>query len=260
MANRFLLTLLVLSSTCVVRYAAAASFVAPSVVSSRTNFARARGSNCGSSLHVYHFGADGSKDNGDGNSPYRGKVSQYVPDGLTLEEYNKIKQKEQKQQSKMNFGAWGPRFQTTNAPGGNWFSVASLWTGGFNPNADASVNGSTNADGKIGVAMWLRRYGVSYCMLLFATQFAFSRLLSQRALPATLVPIFARLSPPAAHILSYVVKFLFASIVLNPVITISSFAKRREFVLMKSFGVEKAALVVSALMVLASSIIRLNVF
>ena len=56
----------------------------------------------------------------------------YVPDGLTENEYSKIKQKEIERLKKMNYGAWGPRFKRTGVPDGDWMVMPSLWTNGFN--------------------------------------------------------------------------------------------------------------------------------
>ena len=47
----------------------------------------------------------------------------YVPDGLTAEEYEKIKAKEKAEKEKKTFGAWGPRFRRTAAPTGAFFQV-----------------------------------------------------------------------------------------------------------------------------------------
>lgn len=59
----------------------------------------------------------------------------YVPDGLSPEEYEKIKQKEASDVKKKNFAMWGPRFQQSDGPpGGDWFLMRNLWTTG-NPNA-----------------------------------------------------------------------------------------------------------------------------
>jgi len=57
--------------------------------------------------------------------------SQYVPSGLTAEEYAKIKDGERKKRNKMDFGAWGPRFSKSARPEGDWMTMPSLWTNGF---------------------------------------------------------------------------------------------------------------------------------
>jgi hypothetical protein len=58
----------------------------------------------------------------------------YVPDGLTPDEYNRIKKKEQEKLSKKDFGAFGPRFLKTGIPEGDWFLMRNLWTTGFQSN------------------------------------------------------------------------------------------------------------------------------
>lgn len=55
----------------------------------------------------------------------------YVPSGLTEEEYNRIKDTEAERVSKLNYGAWGPRFKPSGTPNGDWFVVPQLWTSGF---------------------------------------------------------------------------------------------------------------------------------
>ena len=66
------------------------------------------------------------------------EVKGYVPDGLTPEQYAKIKQQESDRQKKMNYGAWGPRFARSGRPDGDWMVVPSLWTSGFDTNAQYS--------------------------------------------------------------------------------------------------------------------------
>lgn len=90
------------------------------------------------------------KNNNDGNNEStqdgsdNTNATPYVPSGLTLEEYTKIKQKEQEELSKKNFGMWGPRFSPTNKPpDGDWMLMPSLWTGGF----DVDNNGNYNRNG-----------------------------------------------------------------------------------------------------------------
>lgn len=64
------------------------------------------------SLNAYHFGAGAvRKEPPVAKRSYKG----YVPDGLTLEEYTKIKEEELKKQRSMNFGMWGPRFVSYKA-------------------------------------------------------------------------------------------------------------------------------------------------
>mmetsp|Transcript_25275 Transcript_25275/g.31148 ORF Transcript_25275/g.31148 Transcript_25275/m.31148 type:complete len:262 (-) Transcript_25275:68-853(-) len=61
-------------------------------------------------------------------------VTGYVPDGLTADEYAKIKKAELEKNESMNFAAWGPRFARSGRPDGDWMVMSSLWTGGFNSN------------------------------------------------------------------------------------------------------------------------------
>jgi hypothetical protein len=56
----------------------------------------------------------------------------YVPSGLSIEEYSRLKMKEEENRKKMNFGAWGPRFKRSDAPDGDWMVMPALWTNGFN--------------------------------------------------------------------------------------------------------------------------------
>lgn len=58
----------------------------------------------------------------------------YVPDGLSPEEYAKIKREEAVRTKSMNFGKFGPRFLKSNRPQGDWFLMPSLWTAGFDLN------------------------------------------------------------------------------------------------------------------------------
>lgn len=67
--------------------------------------------------------------------------SQYVPSGLTAKEYAKIKGGERKKRSKMDFGAWGPRFSRSARPDGDWMTQSSLWTSGFTIGTQEPING-----------------------------------------------------------------------------------------------------------------------
>ena len=56
----------------------------------------------------------------------------YVPSGLTSQEYQAIRAKEQQQQQQgTNLGAWGPRFDRGEAPLGDWMVDSNLWINGF---------------------------------------------------------------------------------------------------------------------------------
>ena len=64
------------------------------------------------------------------------KNAPYVPSGLSPDQYNQIKQEEAARLSKMDFGAWGPRFKRTQAPDGDWMVQTSLWVRGFQYNGN----------------------------------------------------------------------------------------------------------------------------
>ena len=67
--------------------------------------------------------------------------SSYVPSGLTYDQYQQLKKEEKLKLEKMNFGAFGPRFQQVDTPTGDWMVVPSLWTHGFNANSNNRKNG-----------------------------------------------------------------------------------------------------------------------
>jgi len=73
--------------------------------------------------------------------------SSYIPSGLTKEQYAKIKKKEQTDQKKKDLGAWGPRFAKSERPNGDWMTLPSLWTGGFDGNRRNNGLGNGNAPG-----------------------------------------------------------------------------------------------------------------
>lgn len=54
----------------------------------------------------------------------------YIPDGLSKEEYQRLKQEESERVSRMNYGAWGPRFRRTSTPEGDWMLDRQLWITG----------------------------------------------------------------------------------------------------------------------------------
>ncbi|CAJ1935285.1 unnamed protein product [Cylindrotheca closterium] len=64
-------------------------------------------------------------------SPPSGPATQYIPSGMTLEEYNQLKAKEIAAESNKNYGAWGPRFAPSDRPEGDWMVLPQqLWTQG----------------------------------------------------------------------------------------------------------------------------------
>lgn len=75
-----------------------------------------------------------------GKAPIAPSIHGYVPDGLTSEQYIRIKQEEIARKASMDYGAWGPRFKRTNTPGGDWMIMPQLWTHGFMALPTVSAN------------------------------------------------------------------------------------------------------------------------
>ena len=66
-----------------------------------------------------------------------------MPSGLSPEQYEQIKRDEAAKTRKMDFGAWGPRFQKSDAPPeGDWMVQTNLWVRGFV--AQTTTNGNGN--------------------------------------------------------------------------------------------------------------------
>lgn len=77
---------------------------------SLTQFSPVAASSSSSSLqHAYHFGA-GAVNTEKPALAKQQPYASYVPDGLSEEEYKRIKNEESRKQQKLNYGAWGPRF------------------------------------------------------------------------------------------------------------------------------------------------------
>ena len=79
----------------------------------------------------------------------------YVPDGLSPEEYSKIKKEEAARLKSKDYGRFGPRFLKASRPGGDWFLNQSLWTGGFDSNRRMSNN---NNDGNESLFVRIKRF------------------------------------------------------------------------------------------------------
>ena len=123
-------------------------------------------------MHAYHFGAGAvNKEKPAQDSPPK-RYTSYVPDGLTQEEYMKIKSDEMAKQQKMNYGAWGPRFKLIDGdPDSNWFNLPSLWTSGFNSNPKGSTSADYLGDASTALAklvLTLRRVLIPYMTLLLS--------------------------------------------------------------------------------------------
>ncbi|GFH56472.1 hypothetical protein CTEN210_12948 [Chaetoceros tenuissimus] len=77
--------------------------------------------------------------------------SSYIPSGLTKEQWEKIQQKEKGEQMSKDFAAWGPRFQKSDRPDGDWMVLPKLWTGGYEvsskfPNRVSTLDSEVNND------------------------------------------------------------------------------------------------------------------
>lgn len=161
----------------------------------------------------------------------------YVPDGLTEEQYRKIKNQELAKQQAMNFGMWGPRFKQTDGDPEfwNWFSSPTLWTGGFYSNGRSKDVENGSGDGrKIGIAnlllLYLRRYGLAYIIMLISTQILVKSLLPVKKIWTTKVWVLAS-------------RILLPIVTLKPLEMVASFAEKRE----KNYGITKLATVLAVL-------------
>lgn len=147
---------------CIIRASSSFSLLTPS------SSARAISS---SSMHAYHFGAGAVNKEKPVQASKPKRYTSYVPDGLTQEEYMKIKSDEMAKQQKMNYGAWGPRFKLINGdPDSNWFNLPSLWTSGFNSNPNVSTSADLG-DASTALAkmiLTLRRVLIPYVTLLLS--------------------------------------------------------------------------------------------
>ena len=174
------------------------------------------------------------------------RQTSYVPDGLTEEQYNKIKSEELAKTQSMNYGAWGPRFKQVSGDPEfwNWFSSPSLWTGGFNSNS-ANNNNMTNGGEKNSIAhlirIYMRRYALAYMVILLSTQ-----VLAKSVLPATKV-----------WSAKYVVaRILLPFVTLKPISMLAAFTERRSIPWLKTNGTNKLAAIVAMLITAVSFALR----
>lgn len=146
----------------------------------------------------YHFGTSSAMKTANPNSKKvtasdalrqgRRQNQQYVPDGLTLEQYTTIKNDELAKTRSMNFGAWGPRFQLVDGdPDSNWFNIPSLWTAGYNANNVRNCKQMQKEKPVdwplrkriVGMAhvldTYLPRYALAYMILLLSTHFLLNK-------------------------------------------------------------------------------------
>jgi hypothetical protein len=116
-----------------------------------------------------------------------GKKS-YVPDGLTPDEYRKIKQQESDRLAKMNFGMFGPRFRQSERPDGDWFLTPSLWTTGFKSNVMSSSNGDNNGDSVPvlkRVVEFTKKYAAAYFLAFVSIDMLFTMATTLKAAETT---------------------------------------------------------------------------
>ena len=123
-----------------------------------------------SSMHAYHFGAGAVNKEKPVQASQPKRYTSYVPEGLTQEEYMKIKSDEMAKQQNMNYGAWGPRFKLIDGdPDSNWFNLPSLWTSGFNSNPKGSTADLGNSStALVKMILTLRRVLIPYVTLLLS--------------------------------------------------------------------------------------------
>eukprot|EP00980_Cylindrotheca_fusiformis_P019205 scaffold6528_cov114-Cylindrotheca_fusiformis.AAC.6 len=78
----------------------------------------------------------------------------YRPSGMSLQDYQQLKQKEALQESQKNYGAWGPKFaqQTSRPPDGDWMVMRQLWTHGTvdGPSSTTSKSDQSTTSSRIG--------------------------------------------------------------------------------------------------------------
>ena len=185
------------------------------------------------------------------NQP-RQQQKSYVPDGLTEEQYRKIKNDELAKQQSMNFGMWGPRFKQTDGDPEfwNWFSSPTLWTGGFaSTNGKNNIGGSAsnnngNGDRRIAnlLVLYLRRYALAYLAMLLSTQMLVKSLLpiGKKVLPAKWVAV----------------RILLPIVTLKPLNMLASFAERREIRWLQTNGTTKLATVLAVFVSAVSFALR----
>lgn len=199
----------------------------------------------------YHFGAGASsassaaRKSAASDRRRRTRPSSYVPDGLTEEQYQQIKDQERLAQEGMEYGRWGPRFAAAGDgdPDGNWFNLPSLWTGGFDagqgrgtanvPTGEKGAGTETGAGGVVpALTGRLRRYGPAYAMLLVAAEVLSRSLSARRARSASWFAARALLSLAA----------------LKPVRMFASFAERRKLKWLRKHGATRLAALMAVLM------------
>ena len=190
------------------------------------------------------------------NKQPRQQQKSYVPDGLTEEQYRKIKNEELIKQQSMNFGMWGPRFKQTDGDPEfwNWFSSPTLWTGGFasNYNGKNNIGSGSSASDNNGfggrtianlLVLYLRRYALAYLMMVLSTQMLVKSVLpiSKKVWSAKWVAA---------------VRILLPIVTLKPLNIVASLAERREIRWLRTNGTTKLATVLAVFISVVSFALR----
>ena len=198
-----------------------------------------------SPLNGYHFGATASARKVSASNLRPKQTKSYVPDGLTEEQYQRIKNDELATQKSMKFGMWGPRFsQVDGDPDSNWFNLPSLWTGGFNAsqqNAGSVKDGGEATTGVVGLLVkYLRQYALAYLMLLASTELLARSLSAKKALSSKWV----------------IVRVFLPLVALTPMRVFAAFAGQRRLAWLNKNGTTKLASFVAMLMTLLACVLR----
>lgn len=153
-------------------------------------------------------------DDTSGSDLFPAKGSSYVPSGLTPQEYAKIKKQEQEVLSKMNFGAFGPRFQNMDRPKGDWMILPRLWTHGFgiptsssslvSNDANSKSSSSSSTTSKLNRSLGIHR--VSAIIKTYAAPFLFSYILLDSLVTGT--AMFRAVQTKVRHVPLMVIRFL----------------------------------------------------
>lgn len=192
----------------------------------------------------YHFGSSAASTTSarvTASDVRQRRPKSYVPDGMTEEEYGKIKADELAKIRKMDYGAWGPRFKRVDGdPDSNWFNLPSLWTGGYNSNPSDKIATRGGSEYNVGVvaafSVYLRRYGVAYLVLLLSAQLLTRTLSAKRVCSSMWLASAGMLIPLT---------------MLKPLSSIATIlVERLRVVWLEKDGASKLAVVVAALVTL----------
>ncbi|EED90921.1 predicted protein [Thalassiosira pseudonana CCMP1335] len=217
-------------------------------------------------LNAYHFGVSyQQQQRTEQPRPIlRKRPTSYIPDGLTEEEYNTIKQNDRAKLQGKDFGAWGPRFNRIDGdPEGSWFSIPSLWTGGFNAgvverravlgvqkvvdgdNGVGEMNGMEGVKTRVAyyIKRYLRRYGLAYLALVLSSHVVARSLSSAAKKGLTAKGIAVRIVPPL--------------LALKPIQMMTiALSDRFQFRWLKEIGTTKMAMMLGMMMTVLSFALR----